>query len=117
MEARWIGFGEVELDGVRYRHDVVIEAGAVRKRVKKASKVHRAAYGHTPLSADETIPWGGGRLIVGTGAHGDLPVMPEVEEEARRRGVEVIAVPTEQALAMLREIRPADVHAVLHVTC
>ena len=45
----------------------LIEAGRVRKRKKKPSKAHREAYGHTPLSADEKLPWGGKRLIVGTG--------------------------------------------------
>ena len=117
MDARWIGFGEIEVEGVRYTHDIVIEGGKVTKRAKKPSKAYRAGYGHTPLSADEHIPWGGERLIVGTGAYGSLPVMPEVEEEARRRGVKLVARPTEEALGLLRDSRPKDVRAVLHVTC
>ncbi len=117
MEARWIGFGEIEVDGVRYGHDVVIDGGAVRKRAKKPSKAFRGRYGHTPLSIAEAIPWGGTRLLVGTGAHGSLPVMPEVEAEAARRGIELVAVPTAQALALIDTLPPAEVHAVLHVTC
>jgi hypothetical protein len=117
MQARWIGFGEIELGGRRYDHDVVIDAGRIGKRHKKASKPFRARYGHTPLSVDEPLPWGGERLIVGTGANGSLPVMPEVAEEARRRGVELVAVPTEEALELVAAAKPGDLYAVLHVTC
>ena len=33
-----------------YDNDIVIEAGRVRKRKKKPSKLYRDEYGHTPLS-------------------------------------------------------------------
>jgi hypothetical protein len=56
MEAKLIAFGEIEIDGERYDHDVVIEAGKVSKRAKKASKSFRSEYGHTPLSVEEEIP-------------------------------------------------------------
>lgn len=59
MKASWIAFGEIEIEGRRYTHDVVVEAGEVAKRHKKPSQLHRAEFGHTPLSADEDIPWGG----------------------------------------------------------
>lgn len=117
MNARWIAFGEIEIEGERYTHDVVIAAGTVSKRRKKASKAYRDRFGHTPLSAQEDIPWGGRRLIIGTGAYGSLPIMPEVREEAERRAVEIIAVPTEQALELLRSVKAADVFAILHITC
>lgn len=117
MKARWIGFGEIEIEGRRYDHDVLIDAGEVMKREKKPSKTYREGYGHTPLSAQERIPWGGKRLIVGTGAYGKLAVTPEVGEEARRRGIEVVAEPTEEALRLVHDTPAEDVYAVLHVTC
>ena len=117
MKARWIGFGEIELDGRRYDYDVVIGDGEIARRRKKPSKRYRDRFGHTPLSADEELPLHGPRLIVGTGAYGSLPVMPEVGEEARRRGVELVTVPTEEALRMLDGADRDDVCAVLHVTC
>ena len=83
MRARWIAFGEIEIEGRRYTHDIVIDAGTVRKRAKKASKAYRDEYGHTPLSLEEGIPWGGGRLIVGTGESGSLPIMPKCLEGSR----------------------------------
>lgn len=117
MEARFIGFGEIEIDGRRYDHDIVIDGGRVAKRAKKASKKYKGRYGHTPLSVDEDLPWGRGRLIIGTGASGALPIMPEVEAAAKERGDQLVALPTEQALELLREMDGADVHAVVHVTC
>jgi hypothetical protein len=118
MDVRWIGFGEIEIDGRRYAHDVVIDRGHVTKRKKGPSKPHREAFGHTPLSTAEAIPWASPRLIVGTGASGLLPIMIEVRTEAERRGVELIVVPTERACALLRETTAdTSVSAVLHVTC
>jgi hypothetical protein len=117
MKARWIAFGEIEVEGRRYTHDVVIEAGEVAKRRKKPSRPYRAESGHTPLSAHERIPWGGRILIVGTGASGALPILPAVRAEANRRGVELVAVPTEEALRLIGDVDAGDVYAILHVTC
>jgi hypothetical protein len=117
MRARLVRFGEIEIDGQRYDADVVIDGGEVRRRRKKPSKPYRDRFGHTPLSADESIPWGGRRLIVGTGAEGRLPVMDEVREAARRRHVEIVAMPTADACRLIADLDPDEVHAVLHVTC
>ena len=53
MKAQVLGFGEIEVDGERYHHDIVIKAGEVKKRNKGVSKRFRDEYGHTPLSAEE----------------------------------------------------------------
>jgi hypothetical protein len=117
MKAEVLGFGEIELDGERYDHDVVIEAGEVKKRKKGVSKRFRDEYGHTPLSAEEDLPWGGTQLIVGTGVYGKLPIMPAVEAEAKRRGIKLVAVPTKQACELLGSVKRGETFAVLHVTC
>jgi hypothetical protein len=70
-------FGSVRVDGVRYDHDLIIDRGKIRKRKKGPSRQFRGAYGHTPLSAAEDIPWRCRRLVIGTGADGALPVMNE----------------------------------------
>jgi hypothetical protein len=44
-------------------------------------------------------------------------VAPDLLAEARRRGVEVRALPTADACRLLAGLDPDDVHAVLHVTC
>jgi hypothetical protein len=117
MKTRWIGFGEIEIDGRRYTNDLVIDAGRIEKRHKKASKAYRDLYGHTPLSVEEEIPWGGKRLIVGTGTSGQLPITEDVYAEAQRRGIEIVALPTREACALLAEMKAKDVFAILHVTC
>src|SRR2546429_10023389 len=101
MKARLVKFGEIEVEGKRYTHDVVIDGGKVRKRKKGPSKQFREKFGHTPLSAGEEIPWGGNRLIVGTGAPGALPGMGEDLAEAERRGVEGLASPTLEGCQLL----------------
>src|SRR5205823_3234908 len=87
-------FGSIQIDGSTYEHDVVIDRGGIRKRKKKPSKQFREQFGHTPLSVEERIPWKCQRLVVGTGAHGGLPVMGEVRQEAQRRKVELLVLPT-----------------------
>jgi hypothetical protein len=117
MKAHLVKFGEVEVEGKRYTHDVVIDGGKVRKRKKGPSKQFRETFGHTPLSAGEEIPWGGKRLIVGTGAHGALPVMDEVLAEAKRRGIELTAAPTSEVCQLLEEVKMGQAYAILHCTC
>ena len=109
-------FGSIRIDGVSYEYDVVIDRGEVSKRKKKASKQFREAYRHTPLSVEEKIPWKCRRLVIGTGASGALPVMNDVKLEAERRMVELLILPTVQAIEALSK-DPAETNAILHVTC
>ncbi len=117
MKMRLVSFGEIEIEGRHYEHDVVIDAGEVRKRSKKPSKTHRNQFGHTPLSARENIPWHGDKLFIGTGNYGRLPVMQDVFTIAQSKGIEIIARPTAEVCELLKEYRPRDVNAILHVTC
>ena len=109
-------FGSIQIDGTTYEHDVVIEGGRIRKRKKKPSKSFRSSLGHTPLSNAEDIPWACRRLVVGTGANGALPIMQEVKREAQARHVDLLVVPTAQAIEELAK-GGKDMNAILHVTC
>jgi len=109
-------FGSLTIDGKVFDYDVVIDRGAVRKRKKKASKKFREAYGHTPLSVEEKVPWKCRQLVVGTGMNGALPVMDEVRQEAERRKVTLLILPTAKAIELL-EGGQEDTNAVLHITC
>jgi hypothetical protein len=109
-------FGVIEVDGVTYEHDVVIDRGEIRRRKKKASKKFRETFGHTPLSVEEDIPWKCTCLVIGTGAYGRLPVMDDVKREARDRRVELVVLPTAEAIKVLEKY-PKKTNAVLHVTC
>src|SRR6266705_6627006 len=109
-------FGSIRIDGSTYEHDVVIDRGEVSKRKKKPSKKFRDEFGHTPLSIEEKIPWKCRQLVIGTGAYGRLPVMTEVESEAKRRNVELVVLQTSQAIDVLNK-NPEATNAILHVTC
>jgi len=115
MRFEAFSFGSIRIDGITYEHDVVIDRGDVRKRKKKPSRRFRDRFGHTPLSIEEKIPWKCRRLIIGTGT-GALPVMDEVKREAKQRKVELLILPTAQAIEEMKPDQP-DTNAILHVTC
>jgi len=115
MRFERFSFGSIRIDGTTYAHDVVIDGGEVRKRKKKPSKKYRAAFGHTPVSMKERIPWKCRRLVIGTGT-GNLPVMKEVKREAEVRKIKLLILPTAKAIEELKR-KPAGTNAILHVTC
>jgi hypothetical protein len=116
MRIEQFSFGSIRIDGVHYQRDVVIDRGQIRLRSKKPSKPFRDAFGHTPLSVAEDIPWTCRRLVVGTGAHGALPVMDDVRLEAVARKVKLLLLPTQEAIEALRR-HPRHTNAILHLTC
>jgi hypothetical protein len=109
-------FGSIKIDGKAYEKDLVLDRGGLRQRKKKPSRAYRKQFGHTPVSLKEAIPWQCKRLVIGTGMHGQLPVMDEVLAEARRRGVEVVVCTTAEAIQDLQE-NLDETNAILHVTC
>ena len=115
MRFEKFSFGSIRIDGVTHEHDVVIDRGTVRKRKKKASKKFRDAFGHTPRVREGKDPWKCRRLVIGTGT-GALPVMKEVKGEAQRREIELLVLPTAQAIKTLKQ-NPNETNAILHVTC
>ena len=116
MEFRHFEFGVIDIDGVTYDHDLVVDRGEIDRRKKKASRRFREAFGHTPLSVEENIPWKCACLVIGTGVYGRLPVMDDVKREARNRGVELVVLPTAEAIKVLQK-QSKKTNAVLHVTC
>ncbi len=116
MKFGHFSFGSLQINDTTYENDVIIDRGEILKRKKKPSKRFRDDFGHTPLSIEEDIPWKCRQLVIGTGAYGRLPVMDEVKREARRRNVELLVLPTIDAIEKLRQ-DPNDTNAILHVTC
>lgn len=95
-------------------YDVVIDRGKICKRKKKALKeIPREARAHTPVSVEEEVPWKCRRLVIGTGRYGSLPVMDEVKREARRRKIDLLILPTDEAMETLAQ-KPDDTNAILH---
>lgn len=116
MRFRHFEFGVIDIDGVTYEHDLVVDRGEIHRRKKKASKKFRETFGHTPLSVEEYIPWKCTCLVIGTGAYGRLPVMDDVKREAKDRRVKLVVLPTAEAIRVLGKHRKKT-NAVLHVTC
>jgi hypothetical protein len=114
MEVNDLSFGSITIDGVTYDNDVVIKNGVVKKRKKAESKKYREQYGHTPLSAEENIPWKCKHLIIGTGHNSSLPVMEVVYKKAQKKGVELLIMNTPEAV---KHINDRDTNLILHLTC
>lgn len=114
MKVNKISFGSITIDGRDYSKDIVIYKGKIKKRKKKESKKFRSRFGHTPLSILENIPWDCKKLIIGTGHSTALPVMNEVNEKAKKKGVEFVLMPTPDAIQYINE---KDTNLIIHLTC
>jgi hypothetical protein len=114
MEINRLSFGTITIDGETYSKDIVISRGEVKKRKKGESKKFRDEFGHTPLSADENIPWNCKHLIIGTGHSSALPVMEEVYKKARKKGVKITEMSTPDAV---KHVNDPDTNLILHLTC
>ena len=68
------------------------------------------SFRHTPHSVEEKRPWKCQRLVIGTGT-GALPVMKEVRQEAKRRKIELLVLPTTKAIAALKK-SPDETNAI-----
>jgi hypothetical protein len=111
-------FGWIEIDKVRYEHDVIIHRdGSVTKRSKKRSKELRSTYGHTPLSDNELDFLKKEKpeiVYIGTGQYGDLPLTPEAKTVLSQ--FETVIRPTPEILDTL-EKEKLSFAAIIHVTC
>jgi hypothetical protein len=111
-------YGWIEIDHVRYDHDVIIHTDrSVSKRSKKKSKKLKNSYGHTPLAdhelsflSDEAPPV----IYIGTGQYGDLPIT--TESHGILRHFETVIRPTPEILTMIED-ESRSFAAVIHVSC
>ena len=56
--------------------------------------------------------------MIGSGAAGSLPVLEDaLAEEAERRGVQLLVLPTTEAIEEASSAAPDATNAILHVTC
>ena len=105
-------FGQLVVDGKEQTRDVIVLPERVLTNWRRAN-------GHRLVLADledviEELPE---RLVVGTGAYGQMHPDPEAVEQLRQRGVEVEALPTDEAVRRYGELDPRRAAAALHLTC
>ena len=105
-------FGRVVVDGREETADVIVLPDRVVRNWRRRE-------GHNLVLQDldgvlDELPE---RLVIGTGAHGRLRPDPVTLELLRQRGIEVEALPTDEAVRRLQELDPAATAAALHLTC
>ena len=105
-------FGRLVVDGEEQTRDVIVLPDRVVTNWWRAEG-HRLVLADLDEVADE-LP---GRLLVGTGAHGQLKPDPHAVEQLHERGVEVEAMPTADAVRRYGELDPRNTAAALHLTC
>jgi hypothetical protein len=111
-------YGWVEIDNIRYDHDVIVHTDRrVTKRSKKKSKNLKKQFGHTPLAGHELKFLDKEKpevIIVGTGQFGDLPITTDALKILTR--YDAVINPTSEVIDLLgTQTRPFV--AILHVNC
>jgi hypothetical protein len=105
-------FGHVVVDGEEQTRDVIVLPDRVLTDWWRADG-HRLVLADLDDVLDE-LPE---RLVVGTGANGQLRPEPEALEQLRQRGIQVEALPTGEAVRRYGELDPGRTAAALHLTC
>jgi hypothetical protein len=105
-------FGRVLVDGEAQIRDVIVLPERVHANWWRADG-HRLVFADLEGVIDE-LPE---RLVVGTGAYGQMRPDSETLDRLRQRGVEVEALPTEEAVHRYGELDPRRTAAALHLTC
>jgi hypothetical protein len=111
-------FGSITIEGITYRHDVIIRPdGQVEERKKELSK---AIYGssHT-ISLEEARhihTRGGALLIIGAGKFGRVRLSQEAAAYFIQEGCEVRLFPTSQAIRIWNESEGQAI-GLFHVSC
>ena len=106
------GFGRVTIDGREEARDVIVLPGRVVSGWWRKE-------GHDLVLEDlaEVLDELPERLLVGTGAYGQLRPDPGTLETLRARGVEVEVLPTAEAVQRYAQLDPRKTAAALHLTC
>lgn len=105
-------FGEIVIDGKKYNRDVIIAPGGIKSWWRIEG--HKVCVKDLEPIENEDFEM----LIIGTGYYGIVEVLSEVDEWAKRRGIELIALPTKEACKLYNEKSGEKrVVAALHLTC
>lgn len=106
-------FGSITIEGRRYDRDVIVHPGGVR-----ANWWRKEGHRLDVSDLEEILADPPQVLIVGTGYFGRMAVPLETLDSLRRRGIEVIVLPTREAVACYNELAASKrVVAALHLTC
>ena len=104
-------FGSILIDGKKYDHDVIVDwKGNVQQRMK-SHKFSKREFDDLLFLDPEVV-------VVGTGTSGMVSIDPQVEIEAKIKGIELIFKKTPEATKEFNKfVRRKRVVGVFHVTC
>jgi hypothetical protein len=105
-------FGHVVIDGREETRDLIVLPGRVVRNWWR-----RDGHGLVLEDLAEVLDDLPERLIVGTGATGQMRPDPWTIDQLRGRGVAVEVARTEEAVRLFAESDPARTAAALHLTC
>lgn len=106
-------FGHIEIDGVTHHRDVILLPGSVQGNWRRKT-------GHRLYVDDLEAVWLASPkvLVVGLGASSQMSIPSETLRALEEAGIELIALPTEEACKRYNALRGrGDVAAALHLTC
>jgi hypothetical protein len=105
-------FGRLLVDGQEETRDVIVLPGRVVRNWWRKD-------GHSLVMDDleEVLDELPERLIVGTGASGEMQPEHIALDHLRSRGIEVIVRRTDEAVRLFAELDPSTTAAALHLTC
>jgi hypothetical protein len=106
------GFGRVTIDGHEETRDVIV----LPERVVRGWW-RKEGHGLVLEDLDDVLDELPERLLVGTGAYGQLRPDPAALEMLRARGVDVEVLPTAEAVRRYARLDPRKTAAALHLTC
>ena len=106
-------FDQIVINGQKYSSDVIIFPDRIQCDWWR-DKSHEL----TLTDVADILREGPELLIVGTGASGQMRVLPEVHQELQSRNIKLIAEPTSEACDIYNQpSRFEKVVAALHLTC
>lgn len=105
-------FGRVVVDGREETADVIVLPERVVRNWRR-----RDGHGLVMSDLDGVLDELPDRLLIGTGANGRLHPDPVTLELLRQRGIEVEALPTDEAVRRFQELDPSATAVALHLTC
>ena len=105
-------FGRVTIDGREETRDVIV----LPERIVRCWW-RKEGHGLVLEDLEEVLDELPERLLVGTGAYGQIRPDPATLETLRSRGVEVEVLPTAEAVQRYAKLDPQTTAAALHLTC
>ncbi len=106
-------FGQIVIDGVSYKNDLLIWPGKIKADWwRQDSHLLRVSDVSEVLAAHPEV------LVVGMGQPGNMQVDLELAAVLKEKGIDLVAVPTREACRIINSLAgKRKLAAALHLTC